>query len=52
MATSKRIANQIEDIPEHINPVVIEYIIQGDYYHECKIHVKPVVPDALPNAAL
>jgi transposase len=42
----------IEDIPEAITPVVTEHTIHRDYCPGCKKHVEPVVPDALPNAAL
>jgi transposase len=42
----------IEDIPEHITPVVTEHTIHRDYCPRCKKHVEPVVPDALPGAAL
>ena len=42
----------IEDIPEQIQPVVTEHTIYRDYCPNCKKHVEPVVPDALPNAML
>jgi transposase len=42
----------IEDIPEEITPVVTEHTIHRDYCPSCKKHVEPVVPDAMPNAAL
>lgn len=42
----------IEDIPEPIQPVVTEHLIHRDYCPRCKKHVEPVVPDALPHAAL
>jgi hypothetical protein len=42
----------IEDIPEEIEPVVTEHTIHRDYCAKCKKHVEPVVPDALPRAAL
>lgn len=42
----------IEDIPESIDPVVTEHTIHRDYCPHCKKHVEPVVPDAMPNAAL
>lgn len=42
----------IEDIPEPIQPVVTEHLIHRDYCPRCKKHVEPVVPDALPRAAL
>ena len=42
----------IEDIPEVIDPVVTEHTICRDYCPTCKRHVEPVVPDAMPNAAL
>ena len=42
----------IEDIPEVIEPVVTEHTIHRDYCPKCKRHVEPVVPDAMPKAAL
>jgi len=42
----------IEDIPEEIEPVVTEHTIHRDYCPHCKKHVEPVVPDAMPKAAL
>jgi transposase len=42
----------IEDIPHEITPVVTEHTIHRDYCPNCKKHVEPVVPDAMPNATL
>ena len=42
----------IEDIPEEIEPVVTEHTIHRDYCPQCKKHVEPVVPDAMPGATL
>jgi transposase len=42
----------IEDIPEHIQPVVTEHVIYRDYCPKCNRHVEPVVPDGLPHAML
>jgi len=42
----------IEDIPEEIQPQVTEHTLWRDYCPNCKKHVEPVVPDAMPNAAL
>ena len=42
----------IEDIPEVIEPVVTEHTIHRDYCPNCKKHVEPIVPDAMPKAAL
>jgi len=42
----------IEDIPEEIHPVVTEHTIHRDYCPQCKKHVEPVVPDALPHATI
>jgi transposase len=42
----------IEDIPERIEPEVTEHTIHGDWCPNCKKHVEPVVPDAMPNATL
>jgi hypothetical protein len=40
----------IEDLPENLQSVVSEHTIHRDYCPQCKKHVEPVVPDALPNA--
>jgi transposase len=42
----------IEDLPEAIEPVVTEHTIHRDYCPKCKKHVEPIVPDAMPKAAL
>ena len=42
----------IEDIPEIIEPVVTEHTIHRDYCPKCKKDVEPIVPDAMPKAAL
>lgn len=42
----------IEDIPQQITPLVTEHTIHRDYCPACKKHVEPLVPDAMPNAAL
>ncbi len=42
----------IEDIPEVIEPVVTEHTMYRDYCPRCKAHVEPIVPDAMPKAAL
>jgi transposase len=42
----------IEDIPERIAPVVTEHTLHRDFCPNCKKHVEPVVPDAMPNATL
>jgi transposase len=42
----------IEDLPEHIQPVVTEHTIHRDYCPRCKKHVEPVVPEAMPQAAI
>jgi len=42
----------IEDIPEEIEPVVTEHTIHRDYCPNCKKHVEPVVPDAMPRATI
>jgi transposase len=42
----------IEDIPQEVTPVVTEHTIHRDYCPNCKKHVEPVVPDAMPNATL
>ncbi len=42
----------IEDIPEVIEPAVTEHTIHRDYCPNCKKHVEPIVPDAMPKATL
>ena len=42
----------VEDIPQQIQPIVTEHTIHREYCKHCKKHVEPVVPDAMPNAAL
>ncbi len=42
----------IEDIPEVIEPVITEHTMHRDYCPNCKKHVEPVVPDAMPKATL
>jgi transposase len=42
----------IEDIPADITPVATEHTLHRDYCPNCKKHVEPPVPDAMPNAAL
>jgi transposase len=42
----------IEDIPEAIRTEATEHTIHRDWCPCCKKHVEPVVPDALPKAAL
>lgn len=42
----------IEDIPQDITPVVTEHTLHRDYCPQCRKHVEPVVPDAMPNATL
>ncbi len=42
----------IEDIPQEITPVVTEHTVHRDYCPACRKHVEPVVPDAMPKAAL
>ncbi len=42
----------IEDIPKEIEPVVTEHTIWRDYCRQCKKHVEPLVPDAMPGATL
>ncbi|HEY2419201.1 MAG TPA: IS66 family transposase [Steroidobacteraceae bacterium] len=42
----------IEDIPQQITPLVTEHTVHRDYCPNCKKHVEPVVPDAMPNATL
>jgi transposase len=42
----------IEDLPEDIRTEVTEHTIHRDYCPNCKKDVEPVVPDAMPGAAL
>jgi transposase len=42
----------IEDIPQDLRPVVTEHVIHRDWCPQCRKHVEPVVPDALPGAML
>jgi len=42
----------IEDIPALVEPVVTQHTIHRDYCPQCKKHVEPVVPDAMPRADL
>ena len=42
----------IEDIPDSVDPVVTEHTLHRDYCPNCKRHVEPVVPDAMPKATL
>ncbi len=42
----------VEDIPEHIQPVVTEHTIHRDYCPRCKKDVESVVPEAMPQAAI
>jgi len=41
-----------EDIPETTEPEITEHTIHRDYCRNCKRHVEPVVPDAMPGATL
>ena len=42
----------IEDIPQHIQPVITEHVIHRDWCPQCKKKVEPRVPDALPGSSL
>ena len=42
----------IEDILEDIKTEVVEHTVHRDYCPHCSKHIEPVVPDALPNAAI
>ena len=42
----------IEDILQDLRTVVTEHTIHRDYCPACRKHVEPVVPDAMPNAAV
>ena len=42
----------IEDVLADLQTVVTEHTIHRDYCPHCRKHVEPVVPDALPNAAI
>jgi transposase len=43
---------KIEDILEDLRTEVTEHTIHRDYCPQCRKHVEPVVPDALPKTAL
>ena len=42
----------VEDVPQDIKPVVTEHTAHRDYCPNCRKHVEPVVPDAMPGATL
>src|SRR5262245_30812168 len=42
----------IEDIPADITPVVTEHTIHRSWCPNCRAHVEPAVPDALPGSAI
>ncbi len=42
----------VEDVPQDLKPVVTEHTVHRDYCPNCKKHVEPAVPDAMPNATL
>ena len=42
----------IEDIPADITPVVTEHTIHRPWCPNCRAHVEPAVPDALPGSAI
>jgi len=42
----------IEDLPEEIRTEVTEHTIHRDYCPNCKKHVEPVVPEAMPGATV
>lgn len=42
----------VEDIPEHINPVVTQYTIHRAWCPQCRQRVEPKVVDALPGAQI
>ncbi len=42
----------VEDVPQDLKPVVTEHTVHRDYCPNCKKHVEPAVPDAMPGATL
>jgi transposase len=42
----------IEDIPADITPVVTEHTIHRSWCPNCRSHVEPAVPDALPGSTI
>src|SRR4051794_40474165 len=42
----------IEDIPADITPVVTEHTVHRSWCPNCRAHVEPAVPDALPGSAI
>jgi transposase-like protein len=45
-------ARVIEDIPADITPVVTEHAVHRSWCPNCRAHVEPVVPDALPGSTI
>lgn len=48
----RRRVRYVEDIPAEVQTEVVEHTIHRDYCPKCKKHVEPMVPDAMPNAAI
>jgi hypothetical protein len=48
----RRRTRTVEDILADLKTVVTEHTLHRDYCPACTKHVEPVVPDALPNAAI
>ena len=42
----------IEDIPADITPVVTEHTIHRSWCPNCRVHVEPAAPDALPGSTI
>jgi transposase len=50
--TKRTRTRKIEDILQDLRTEVAEHTIHRDYCPNCRKHVEPVVPDALPKSAL
>ena len=48
----RRRTRTVEDIVADLATEITEHTIHRDYCPRCRKHVEPVVPDALPNAAI
>lgn len=49
---SRKRTRTIEELLEDLRTLVTEHTVHRDYCPACKKHVEPVVPDAMPKAAL
>jgi len=49
---NRKRVRHIEDIPQDLGTEIVEHTIHRDYCPKCRKHVEPIVPDAMPNAAI